>query len=70
MDRGTKREMQDKKKMNGNHQEEKGDAFVNNQRMNVGDLMMKSCVITIGADVLQANRSFVEFVVSHPEVVL
>jgi serine/threonine protein kinase len=43
-----------------------GSVFINNSPVSVGDQMLSSCVITIGA--AGANRGFVTFDVSNPEV--
>lgn len=47
-----------------------GHAYVNNRLLNVGSELPGSCVITIGHSGMGPQRTFVEFNVSHPEVVL
>ncbi len=47
-----------------------GDVFINNRTLAVGDELPGSCVITIGGDGLGPMRSFVQFNVSHPEIIL
>jgi len=47
-----------------------GDVFVNNSVVTNGQSLPGSCVITIGAPHMGANRTFVTFDISHPEVVL
>ena len=47
-----------------------GEVFVNNSALSVGDELPGSCVITIGGSALGAMRNFVQFNVSHPEIIL
>ncbi len=47
-----------------------GDVFVNNDRLDSGDELPGSCVITLGGPELGTKRDFVTLDVSHPEVVL
>jgi serine/threonine-protein kinase len=47
-----------------------GDVYVNNQPVVIGKKLPESCVITIGSPSYGANRLFLTFDVSHPEVVL
>jgi serine/threonine protein kinase len=47
-----------------------GNVYINNRRAVVGEELPDSCVITIGAPVLGAGRTFAPFNVSHPGVVL
>lgn len=47
-----------------------GDVFINNDTVRIGDVVPGSCVITLGASHLGMYRSFVQFHVSHPEIVL
>jgi len=48
----------------------KGAVFVNNQAVHKGQLLPKDCVITLGDSSRGANRIFITFDISNPEVVL
>jgi len=47
-----------------------GEVFVNNQLAQQGQLLPKGCVITVGNLSRGANRAFITFDISNPEVVL
>lgn len=47
-----------------------GSVFINNQSLKVGEELPGSCVITVGSQNLASARSFLQFNVSHPEIVL
>ncbi len=48
--------------------ETEGSVLVNNSKVQVGDILPKSCVITLGG--AESNRVFATFDISNPEVVL
>jgi len=47
-----------------------GEVYINNDILKVGDELPRSCVITLGAPHRGSSRQFVQFNVSHPEIVL
>jgi serine/threonine protein kinase len=47
-----------------------GEVFINNKHVVVGDEIPGSCVVALGAPERKAQRRYVTFDVSHPEVVL
>ena len=47
-----------------------GAVYVNNQPVQQGQVLPKNCVVTLGARTAGANRLFITFDISNPEVVL
>lgn len=47
-----------------------GDVFINNRNAEVGQILPGSCVVTLGGPEMKADRRYITFDVSHPEIVL
>jgi eukaryotic-like serine/threonine-protein kinase len=47
-----------------------GDVFVNNAKVQVGNILPGACVLTLGAPDLKQLRAYVTFDLSHPEIIV